>query len=355
MVESVKPFDISVVVQGAVGPYTPKCLASLRRHLPNAEVILSTWEGSDTTDLDFDTLVLSIDPGALAHDGPFLNNVNRQLASTRAGLSRATRRYVLKMRTDFYLKHAGFLRYFGRFPAVDRAHALFSERAITDTCFTRRFAPFTLLPTPFHVSDFWLFGLTNDLCMYYAAIPPMPTELVAGYVHKYPDRKPYTTQTWAYPPEQYYFFTVAKNQFPDLSFDDWSDWNEENVHRSDEILFNSFVILDWRQSGIFSDKHADNIECATRGGIPGLIGHDYFLREYKRRCDPSFRLPLRFAFSLRYPHTLKHTVEFVRQIKVVARPILKWLENLLAIPYYLMKETFTQQTTLQKERDSENE
>ena len=39
--------DISVVVQGAIDQInTPKCLRSIRKRLPGAEIILSTWEGS---------------------------------------------------------------------------------------------------------------------------------------------------------------------------------------------------------------------------------------------------------------------------------------------------------------------
>lgn len=40
-----KSNDITVVVQGAIDrKLTPKCLKSIRKHLPDAEIILSTWE-----------------------------------------------------------------------------------------------------------------------------------------------------------------------------------------------------------------------------------------------------------------------------------------------------------------------
>ena len=55
--------DISVVVQGAIDKkLTPICLKSIRKYLPGAEIILSTWEGSDVENLDFDTIVLNHDP-----------------------------------------------------------------------------------------------------------------------------------------------------------------------------------------------------------------------------------------------------------------------------------------------------
>ena len=56
--------DISVVVQGAIDQInTPKCLRSIRKRLPGAEIILSTWEGSPIDGLDYDKLVLNKDPG----------------------------------------------------------------------------------------------------------------------------------------------------------------------------------------------------------------------------------------------------------------------------------------------------
>ena len=57
--------NISVVVQGPILPFqTAICLKSIRKFLPKAEIILSTWEGSNINDLDYDVLVLNKDPGA---------------------------------------------------------------------------------------------------------------------------------------------------------------------------------------------------------------------------------------------------------------------------------------------------
>jgi hypothetical protein len=79
--------DISVVVQGPIHTQdnlTKRVLESVRTHLPNAELILSTWKGSEVDGLDCDILLLNDDPGAI--NG--LNNVNRQIVSTRNGLQK---------------------------------------------------------------------------------------------------------------------------------------------------------------------------------------------------------------------------------------------------------------------------
>jgi hypothetical protein len=89
----IDPAQISVIVQGAIDPkLTLPCLRSIRAHLPGAEIILSTWEGSKTEGLDCDLLVLNADPGGkkhdFVHDG--VNNTNRQLVSIQGGLAKAS-------------------------------------------------------------------------------------------------------------------------------------------------------------------------------------------------------------------------------------------------------------------------
>ena len=45
--------ELSVVVQGAVSPLeTISCLKSIRKYLPDAQIILSTWKNSDISELN---------------------------------------------------------------------------------------------------------------------------------------------------------------------------------------------------------------------------------------------------------------------------------------------------------------
>ena len=46
IVNGIDKKDISVVVQGAIDKeWTPLCLKSIRKYLPESEIILSTWGG----------------------------------------------------------------------------------------------------------------------------------------------------------------------------------------------------------------------------------------------------------------------------------------------------------------------
>lgn len=40
-----------------------KCLLSIHKYLPGATIALSTWKGLDISHLEYDKLVLSVDPG----------------------------------------------------------------------------------------------------------------------------------------------------------------------------------------------------------------------------------------------------------------------------------------------------
>lgn len=99
--ESIKFEEISIVVQGPVQPtITENALRSIREHLPGGEIILSTWEGTDCSGLEYDLLVLNQDPGVLP---PAMLNTNRQIVSTVNGLKRVTRKYAVKFRTDNFI------------------------------------------------------------------------------------------------------------------------------------------------------------------------------------------------------------------------------------------------------------
>jgi len=176
-----KTSDITVIFQGAVKPYVGVDRDSFRanvrqtrRALPNADIIVSTWKGAELPrGLLADAVIESDDPGGLPgikYDSPKGNNVNRQIVSTLAGLRSVRTPYVVKLRTDSSLEHAGFL---------DFAKALYqrdgTDRRIVGSSF------FTLDPTiferlPFHLSDWFQFGRTERLLEYWDAPPVTETD-----------------------------------------------------------------------------------------------------------------------------------------------------------------------------------
>lgn len=281
--------DISVVIQGAVSEKnTKKCVDSVRRLLPDAEIILSTWQGSDITNLDYDILVLNKDPGSRYFDisGKIHNNNNRQIISTGAGIRKATRKYILKFRTDFKLDSIEFLKYWNEYPMRKREYAIFEHRVLTDVLFSRFRSDETGRPTPFHISDLWMFGYAKDLKEYFCDIPLLSYSELGNYSCLYPAKIPYNSMTFRYAPEQYFGYHFAKKNFESINFDDWTDWDEKNILISDNIIYNNFIFLSFEQSGIWSDKHAHTI--LKENYINGIINHFYFQVQYKNYCDKEY-------------------------------------------------------------------
>ncbi|MCD7739758.1 MAG: WavE lipopolysaccharide synthesis family protein [Candidatus Gastranaerophilales bacterium] len=334
--------DISVIVQGAIDKeLTPKCLNSIRKYLPCAEIILSTWENSDTSGLDYDKLVLNQDPGCFKHDFAVynkprsMNNFNRQLVSAKNGVFKASRQYCLKLRSDLILNNSNFLKYWDKYNKQNEEYKIFKHRVLCSSIYSREYScqSGTGLPTPFHPSDFWFFGLTEDLKDYFGNCPLQDKEEGSNWNFKYPARCPYITPLWRYAPEQWFCINWVKKYYPDVQFEDWSDWNEENIELSNNILYNNFMMLGFEQSGIYSKKHlgAENI----KSSIQGLITFEHFQKQYQKYCDVTFK-----PYKAKKDYKYKLNQHFNRLIN----PFLKlksWISEIFSVLYYSLAVVIT--------------
>jgi hypothetical protein len=174
----IRTSDITLVFQGAVKAWVTRehedFAANVRRTrkvLPGSRIVLSTWAGTELPPgLRIDAVVESPDPGPLAPlklDERKANNINRQLVTTCAGLAAVTTPYAVKLRTDSYLEHAGFLDHFLEQRLRDGGR----ERLLASSFFTLDPTLFERLP--YHISDWFQFGPTALLQAYWSA-PPMP-------------------------------------------------------------------------------------------------------------------------------------------------------------------------------------
>ena len=227
--------DISVIVQGAINKEeTPKCLRSIRKHLPGAEIILSTWEGSNVSDFTglYDILILNKDPGAPIIEEYKLrtvyNNMNRQLLSTQAGLKLATRKYSLKFRTDLILTSNKFLKYFDSFPCRTQDYKLFEHKILTSALFSKFYLYYDRkekrwVNVPFHISDWWLFGLTNDLKTYFLDTKLVEEPEFTTYFNLTENKNkitPYGEIKFKFAPEQYFGYSCFSRNFDDIFMQD---------------------------------------------------------------------------------------------------------------------------------------
>lgn len=326
----IKSEDISVVVQGAIDKKeTKKCLKSIRKYLPKAEIILSTWKDSNIYGLEYDVLVESEDPGAIIHDFVYgvYNNTNRQLFSTQEGIKVAKNKYILKLRTDFFLKGNNFLNYWNKFPKSDERFKCFNHRVIVSSVYSREVSDVNSSFLPFHPSDFFFFGEAQDIRNYFLNTSLLSNEDLAAYPYKYEHKKPYITPTMRYSPEQYLCISYFK-QFHKFEFDDWTDWNKENVELSGNLLFNNFIFLGTEESEIFSNKHSMAME--HKGEIAGLITYKQFIAKYTKLCDANFKKKDSYTTKARFN---KHYKKFIQPLN----KFVKWIGECFSVVYYAIK------------------
>ncbi|WP_244918079.1 WavE lipopolysaccharide synthesis family protein [Nostoc linckia] len=250
--------QLSVVVQGPIvgkpndsfeERLTEQCLKSIRHYLPDAEIILSTWKGSDVSSLNFDILVENEDPGNFIRPDGEPNNINRQIVSTREGLSRVKREYALKIRTDCIFQGTGFLSYFGQYNERLQQFKIFRGRILTCAIYSRDPVKAPLL---FHPSDIFYFGFTEDI-LYLFDIPLAPDYETTSWV-EYRSNTFIMHYFWGckirYYPEQYLWIKCLNKSGIPIELNWNFDANPLLVFQSELSLINNFIFLDPEQAGV---------------------------------------------------------------------------------------------------------
>lgn len=283
----IKSKDISVVVQGAVDiENTPLCLKSIRKYLPDAQIILSTWEGSDVEGLDYDILVLNSDPGApdyVRSDGAITPcNINRLLVSTYRGLQKANRKYALKLRSDLYLSDSNFLKYFKKYTLRNDKYVFFEQKVIISSVYTKLTSHINNMPVCYHPTDWLFFGLRNDLLTYFD-IPLANEENFFKWKFKNPLNNPYPKCQDRYFIEQYYFINAFSKKF-NLNYDDITCWSAYSINLWKQLLVNNFIVLDLATLKIYSSKHVrfKKFNNGIDKSFKGLIWQSDYKRMYKQ-------------------------------------------------------------------------
>jgi hypothetical protein len=283
--------DISFVIQGVLSKeITPKTITNIRKYFPKAEIVLSTYTGTDTYGLDCDKIELVEDPGFFpSYDHLSCltkNNVNRQIKTTLAGLKAATRKYVFKIRTDFIISGRKFLSYFDKFPKYDIDYKVFNHKILSCVFFARN--PRTKSEFPpylFHPSDIAFFGLREDLLNLFD-IPFMTKEealafKMNGYNHN------------LYVPEQHIWVNCLRKNGYKINFDHQRDASGKNFEDTERYAVSNFIYLDWKQFNLIPPKHlvfsANNKELQ----FDDVITHIEWQRLYKQYIDNSFVVPKR--------------------------------------------------------------
>lgn len=249
MSEKSTSLNISVIIQGPIitgssdsVKWTKQSCSSVRQYLPEAEIVLSTWKGSNTADLDYDILVENEDPGSCEafYGGDSgeksCNNFNRQLVSTVNGIKAATGKYVMKLRTDSIITGNDFLKYFNQYGQKKIHDGGTKERILT----LEPRNPFGFFEGAFCLCDFWFYGLKEDMLKLWD---------IPFYIR---------SKTWERDllGEEYLFYNYIKS-LDGISFNHLMNGGKSpDIKKAyKKIMASEFVIVPTRKSGIKSLKY----------------------------------------------------------------------------------------------------
>ncbi|MGF1685278.1 WavE lipopolysaccharide synthesis family protein [Photobacterium japonica] len=288
---------ITVVVQGPVHSFngreqdegiTHRCLNSVRKYLPGAHIILSTWKNQDLAGLDFDELVECEDPGQNSRninvDGKVQKyNNHRQIVSTLEGLKRVKTPYAVKLRSDNYLTSNAFVAMQQAYPARCEEYHFLKERVVVPNIFTRKFAKGHRVA--FHVSDFFYFGLTEDLLALWNL--PFEADFIPTEGQKYnpgyPDYVVDCTQ---------WFFLKALQKF-DATIDLKSllDNRAEKIEQSEKCLANNLVVAEASEIGLgLCSKFLGKARVSRAKGRCAHYQYKEWQQLYRQYCDNEYNV-----------------------------------------------------------------
>lgn len=251
----ISPEEISVVVQGPIlNDLTRNTCESIRRYLPGAEIVVSTWKGSDVSGLSCDVLVESKDPGNFTFVLPqvmdngsdlYQMNINRQILSTANGVKCASRKYVCKLRSDSVFTGIGFLSIYERYnqPISEPYHSLLRHRVVTLSSVN----PNRHFPFCFYLCDWFFFGLKEDVL----AIWDIPLVEEGKLVKNTYDGRYHMKENFGN--EQFLWLGFLR-KCGGVEIKTGYDLNDKLLNQSQESYANCCIFTTAKQAGIYSQK-----------------------------------------------------------------------------------------------------
>lgn len=305
--------DFTIVYQGPVVRrgdinITANVTAITRRINPGAKIIFSTWTGQDITDVIYDEVVYSDDPGTQTPYGYKVNNVNRQIISSINGLSIAQTPYSVKIRTDCALNQPvdQIYRHYSRYLTEEKRGklAFLKERVLTMdySSVNPRKSSLKLL---FHPCDWFFLGRTDDLKGIFD-IPLASKEFFHYFIkHSKPSHHQFPDYAEQFQSENYIWMNAVRKHV-EVDFEHGWIYNEHLCKLSEETIAANLVIVPSYRIGIVSGVHKiyirdknrynftqwkqlSNWYCNTKyslfnlGGIPERLIQRYYKNVEKRR------------------------------------------------------------------------
>lgn len=195
----------------------------------------------------------------IKRDSPGPNNINFQIAAAQRGLALATGTYVLRLRSDMIFLDRSFLAQYIDSQVLPRKQAaIFKQRVLISWIYTLN--PFTVERLPLHFSDWFHFGLAEDVRQIWD-VPPVNLRDAIHY------------KAWPHDPEsnaaerlfnirvaveQHVMYHCFKPHFPALTLSYHND--RSSVSLAMDILIDNFALCDLVQARCVFDKYAHEFQ-----------------------------------------------------------------------------------------------
>lgn len=261
--QTIASADITVVIQGllyrnhAEGDLALRALTSIRQHLPHAEILISTWPHQSVAGLTVDQVLVLEEPICFEDVNGEVNNVLRQIVSTRHGIEAAKRPYVLKFRADHFLLNSNITRLSDYSASVASHKQFFSHPVTVTNLFIRNPVH---VPMLFHLSDLVQFGCKQDLLDLWSIrmptyqdiyFPTVPKWRIGGHFGGYSAKRQVPEQTLMLA------WLAKKGTSIQLPHPFYSSYSLLKLW--EHMLVDHFYVMNWQHSGIVFPKRFHNI------------------------------------------------------------------------------------------------
>ncbi|WP_076589025.1 WavE lipopolysaccharide synthesis family protein [Vibrio ostreicida] len=296
--------DITFVIQGPIMPsVTQRSIDTIRNTFPKSHVIVSTWEGADTSQLTADETILSQDPGSTVFvyskkDQAIPVNINRQIVSTLAGLLKVKTKYAVKLRADNVLHKTTVIDLFEQYQDRETQYAFLNHRLICSNYFAKEYE--RGLKVPYFYSDFFQFGETEDLITVWRQPHyedySFNTALAGKKQHAdYPNDSVNVEQKiWSHFANQ---FLPAR-----LTDEHASKYDRENSHK---VMINNLVIVDGDVLGLEVPKRL-----RQHNGYPF---HFYTYHRWQWLYEKEFHVDLKVPIGFKLAWTIATFVKTIQK------------------------------------------
>lgn len=282
---SIQSDDLSIIVEGPIiENITNSCINSLRRVFPKAEIIISTWDTSNTEELDYSILKQSkiVKTNENVHFD-ITKKLGCYFMLVMNGLNYVSRKYCLKFRTNLVVSDDKFLDYFFKFTSRNENYKFFKNRIVVPSIKNQGIMSENFDPFLNQNSDRWFFGETEDIITYFNLVSSIShPELLQSDESKL-EFGSFVTFELSY--KRYYFNFLFLRYLFSLT-----DLNQVNIEQSNLALINNFVFLDGKMHGI-SLLEKSNLthqnDIYEKKEIKQL-DYNFFTYNYKKYCDHNY-------------------------------------------------------------------